>query len=186
VAEPIRCPWAIGPLMIAYHDHEWGIPVRNDVRLFELLSLAGAQAGLSYETILRKREGYRRAFGGFDPARVARFTPARIERLVGDAEIVRNRRKIESVVTNARAVLALRRSHGSFARYVWGFVDDTPIRNRRRTIKQIPATTPVAERLSTDLRKHGFRFVGPTIAYAFMQSAGLVNDHLLNCAFRGK
>jgi len=163
--------------MIAYHDEEWGRPVHDDRVLFEFLTLEGAQAGLSWSTILRKREGYRKAFAGFDPARVARFDEARIERLMQDAGIVRNRLKIESTVTNARAVVRL----PDFDAYLWSFVGGKTIRERRRTLQDIPATTPESDAMSKDLKRLGFRFVGSTICYAMMQACGLVDDHVRGC-----
>ena len=178
---PARCAWAATPLSIAYHDEEWGVPVHDDRVLFEFLVLEGAQAGLSWETILRKREGYREAFAAFDPARVARFTPARVERLLTNPDIVRHRLKVESTVSNARALLAVQREFGSFDAYVWRFVDGTPRVNRPRTMRQVPARTGQSDALSKDLRGRGFRFVGSTICYAFMQAMGLVNDHLVTC-----
>ncbi len=178
---PARCAWAVTPLSIAYHDEEWGVPVHDDRVLFEFLVLEGAQAGLSWETILRKREGYREAFAAFDPARVARFTPARVERLLTNPNIVRHRLKVESTVSNARALLAVQREFGSFDAYVWRFVDGTPRVNRPRTMRQVPARTGQSDALSKDLRGRGFRFVGSTICYAFMQAMGLVNDHLVTC-----
>ena len=178
---PRRCDWARTPLGIAYHDHEWGVPVHDDRTLFEFLILEGAQAGLSWETILRKREAYRAAFAGFDPARVARFTPRRVERLLANPGIVRNRLKIESASSNARAFLAVQKEFGSFDRYVWGFVGGRPQRNARRTLREIPPRTAESDALSRDLRRRGFRFVGSTICYAFMQAVGLVNDHLVSC-----
>lgn len=183
---PKRCPWATREPEISYHDEEWGIPVHDDRTLFEFLVLEGAQAGLSWDTILRKRERYRKVFAGFDPARVARFTAARIKKLMADPGIVRNRLKIESTVANARAFLAVQREFGSFDAYVWRFVDGTPIDGKRRRLSQIPAATKRAEALSKDLRKRGFRFVGPTICYAFMQGVGMVNDHLLDCAWHDR
>ena len=171
--------------MIAYHDTEWGVPVHDDVRLFEMLTLEGAQAGLSWETILRKREGYRRAFLAFDPARVARITPARIERILTDPGIVRNRSKVASTVTNARALLDVQRECGSFDRYVWSFVGGKPVVHRPRTAAAIPAGIPATEALSADLKRRGFRFVGPTIVYAFAQAVGLVDDHLTSCFCKG-
>ncbi|HXM19094.1 MAG TPA: DNA-3-methyladenine glycosylase I [Candidatus Tumulicola sp.] len=181
-----RCPWARSEPMMRYHDEEWGVPAHDDRILFEFLTLEGAQAGLSWETILRKRARYQKAFAGFDPARVARFTPARIKKLMGDASIVRNRLKIESTVANARAFLAAQREFGSFDAYVWSFVDGAPIDGKRRRISEVPASTKRAEALSKDLRKRGFRFVGPTICYAFMQGVGMVNDHLLDCAWHDR
>lgn len=177
-----RCWWANGdPLMIAYHDTEWGTPTHDDRALFELLVLEGAQAGLSWLTILRKRAAYRAAFARFDPEAVARFDAVRRRRLLRDPGLVRNRLKIESAVTNARALLAVREEFGSFDAYVWRFVDGTPIRKTRRTPKDVPAETPESRVLSKDLRRRGFAFVGPTICYAFMQAAGLVDDHLVTC-----
>ena len=176
-----RCSWARTPLSIAYHDAEWGVPVHDDRVLFEFLTLEGAQAGLSWETILRKREAYRAAFAGFDPARVARFTPARVERLMQNAGIVRNRLKIESTVKNARAFLAVRKEFGSFDAYALRFVGGKPLVNRPRTLADVPARTPDSDALSKDLLRRGFKFVGSTICYAFMQAVGLVNDHTTDC-----
>ena len=177
----IRCPWATSPLGIAYHDAEWGVPVHDDRKLFEFLILEGAQAGLSWETILRKRDAYRRAFAGFDPAKVARFTAPTIRRLLKDEGIVRNRLKIESTVTNARAFLAVQREYGSFDAYVWRFVGGKPMVNRRRRMGDIPAKTAESDALSKDLLKRGFKFVGSTICYAYMQGVGLVDDHVDGC-----
>ena len=186
-ARPVtRCWWAKSPLDIAHHDDEWGVPVHDDRVFFEFLILEGAQAGLSWSTILNKRDGYRRAFAAFDPARVARFTPARIAKLVLDPAIVRHRQKIESVVTNARAFLAVQEELGSFDTYVWGFVDGAPRVNRWRSPRQVPASTPQSDALSKDLRRRGFSFVGSTICYAFMQATGLVNDHVVTCFRYGK
>jgi DNA-3-methyladenine glycosylase I len=178
-----RCGWSAGadPLMRAYHDEEWGVPSHDDVHLFELLTLEGAQAGLSWSTILNKREGYRRAFAGFDIAAVSRFTPADVERLLRDEGIVRNRLKVESAVSNARAVLAVQAELGSFDAYLSGHVEGAPIVGRWRTLAEIPAETPESRALSRDLKRRGFRFVGPTICYAFMQAVGLVNDHTVEC-----
>jgi DNA-3-methyladenine glycosylase I len=170
--------------MIAYHDTQWGRPLHDDRGLFEFLVLEGAQAGLSWETILNKRERYREAFLGFDPERVAKMNARTVDRLMRDPGIVRNRAKIESAINNARALLAVRKEFGSFDRYVWRFVDGKPIVNKWRHASQIPASTPLSEAMSKDLRKRGFRFVGPTICYAFMQAVGLVNDHLVDCAWR--
>lgn len=167
--------------MIDYHDREWGVPVHDDRLLFEFMTLEGAQAGLSWETILNKREGYRRAFAGFDPARVARFNAARRARLMQDAGIVRNRLKIESTVTNAAAFLAVQREFGSFDRYLWDFTGGKPVRGRFRTSKELPARTELSDALSRDLKRRGFRFVGTTICYAFMQAVGIVNDHVIGC-----
>lgn len=179
-----RCSWATTELMIPYHDDEWGVPVHDDVRFFEFLTLEGAQAGLSWETILRKRERYRDVFAGFDPAKVARFTPARVERLMNDAGIVRNRGKIESTIGNARAFLLVQKEFGSFDAFAWEFVGGKPIDARRRSAADVPAVTPQAEAFSKALRARGFKFVGPTICYAFMQATGMVNDHLVGCSVR--
>jgi DNA-3-methyladenine glycosylase I len=176
-----RCAWAQTPLSIEYHDREWGVPVHDDRVLFEFLILEGAQAGLSWETILRKREAYRAAFAGFDPARVARFTEARRARLLTNPGIVRNRLKIASAVTNARAFLAVQDEQGSFDAYVWRFVDGRPRVNRRRTLSDSPARTLESDALSRDLSRRGFKFVGSTICYAFMQAVGLVDDHVAGC-----
>jgi DNA-3-methyladenine glycosylase I len=171
----------VGELEQRYHDEEWGVPLRDDRRLFELLVLEGAQAGLSWSTILRKREAYRRAFARFDAAAVARFTARDVRRLLADDGIVRNRLKIESTIANARAFLALGRERGSFAEYLWQFVGGQPVQNRWRAPRQVPAESEASRALSRDLGRRGFRFVGPTICYAFMQAAGLVNDHLTTC-----
>jgi DNA-3-methyladenine glycosylase I len=176
-----RCSWPKSELDIAYHDKEWGAPVHDDRLLFEFLILEGAQAGLSWSTILRKRANYQRAFADFDAKRVARFTPVRIQRLMQDEGIVRNRLKIESTVTNARAFLAVRDEFGSFDRYVWGFIGGAPRQNAWRRPGQVPARTPESDALSKDLQRRGFRFVGSTICYAFMQATGMVNDHLVGC-----
>jgi DNA-3-methyladenine glycosylase I len=182
--EPKRCAWARTPLGIAYHDAEWGIPVHEDRRLFEFLILEGAQAGLSWETILQKRPAYHATFARFDPEAVARFTAAHRARLLRDPGIVRNRLKIESAVGNARAFLAVQREFGSFDAYVWRAVGGEPKRNRWRGLAQIPARTAESDALSKDLRQRGFRFVGSTICYAFMQAVGMVNDHAVDCAWR--
>ena len=184
-ATRLRCAWATTPLGIAYHDSEWGVPVHEDRVLFEFLILEGAQAGLSWETILRKRAAYRRAFAGFEPAKVARFTTATIRRLMKDDGIVRNRLKIESAVTNAKAFLAVQREFGSFDAYVWRFVDGRARVNRRRRSGDVPAKTVESDALSKDLLKRGFKFVGSTICYAYMQAVGLVDDHLDNCFRKG-
>jgi len=178
-----RCAWAgTDPRMIAYHDEEWGVPVHDDRLLFEFLTLEGAQAGLSWQTILNKRDAYREAFAGFDPARVARFDARRIERLLANPGIVRNRLKIESTVTNARAFLQVQHEAGSFDRFVWGFVGGAPKKNRWRSLRSVPARTTESDALSAELKRRRFRFVGSTICYAFMQATGLVNDHLVSCA----
>ena len=176
-----RCDWARDPLDVWHHDEEWGIPEHDDRRLFEFLILEGAQAGLSWLTILRKRDGYRRAFARFDPAKVARFSASDVRHLLLDDGIVRNRAKIEATIGNARAFRAIQREHGSFDAYVWRFVDGTPIQNAWTSRKEVPAETDVSRSLSRDLMKRGFRFVGPTICYAFMQSVGMVNDHVVAC-----
>jgi DNA-3-methyladenine glycosylase I len=176
-----RCAWATTPLGIAYHDREWGTPVHDDRVFFEFLVLEGAQAGLSWETILGKRENYRKAFAGFDPARVARFTPARLERLLLDPGIVRNRLKVASTVRNARAFLAVQREFGSFDAYVWRFVGGAPRINKRRSFQDVPARTEESDALSRDLLARDFKFVGSTICYAFMQAVGLVDDHTEGC-----
>jgi DNA-3-methyladenine glycosylase I len=177
-----RCAWpGTDPLYLRYHDEEWGVPVHDDRKLFEFLVLEGAQAGLSWITILRKREAYREAFDGFDPERVARYDRRRIERLLKNPGIVRNRLKIESAVTNARAFLAVQDEFGSFDRYLWKFVAGRPIVNRRSSMKAVPARTRESDAMSEDLKKRGFRFVGSTICYAHMQAVGMVNDHTVNC-----
>ncbi len=178
-----RCEWAPegDPLYLAYHDEEWGVPSRDDRHLFELLVLEGAQAGLSWATILHKREGYRRAFAGFDPETVARFDAADVERLLGDAGIVRNRLKIESAIANAHATLAVQGRHGSLDAYLWDFVGGEPKVNRWTSLGEIPSETDESRALSRDLKRRGFRFVGPTVCYAFMQATGLVNDHTVAC-----
>jgi DNA-3-methyladenine glycosylase I len=176
-----RCAWAAKEEMWTYHDREWGVPVHDDIKHFEFLTLEGAQAGLSWSTILRKREGYRRAFAGFDPARVARFTPAKVEKLLLDPGIIRNRQKVECAVSNARQFLDLIDEIGSFDKYIWGFVDGKPIVNRWTDTKQIPATSKESDALAKDLKKRGFKFVGSTVMYAHLQAAGLVNDHLVDC-----
>ena len=178
-----RCAWAPldDPAYLRYHDEEWGVPVHDDVRLFEMLVLEGAQAGLSWSTILHKRDGYRRAFAGFDPVKVARFSPAKVERLLQDPSIVRNRLKVASAVQNAKAVLDVQRDDGSLDAYLWSFVGGAPKRNRWRGTGDIPAETEESRSMSKDLKRRGFRFVGPTVCYAFMQATGMVNDHVANC-----
>ncbi len=177
-----RCGWCgTDPLYVAYHDDEWGVPVRDDRTLFEFLILEGAQAGLSWSTILKKRDGYRRAFDGFDPELVARYGARKVASLLADPGIVRNRLKVASAIDNARAFLAVQQEKGSFAEFIWSFVDGRPVQNRWRSLGQLPATTPLAEAISKDLKKRGFRFVGPTIVYAHMQATGMVNDHLVGC-----
>ena len=182
-----RCKWAgsVSLDYIRYHDEEWGVPVHDDRTQFEFLILEGAQAGLSWSTILNKREGYRKAFAEFDPQKVARFTKKRIEKLLQDPSIVRNRLKVESAVTNAQAFLDVQEEFGSFSDYIWGFVDGKPIQNRFKQDSDVPATSPESDALSKELKKRGFRFVGSTIIYAHMQATGLVNDHVTGC-FRHK
>jgi DNA-3-methyladenine glycosylase I len=177
-----RCNWGkVSPLMQRYHDEEWGVPLHDDRRHFEFLVLDAFQAGLSWSTILNKRENFRRAFAGFTPARVARLNRRSVERLMQDPGIVRNRAKIESSITNARAFLGIQEAFGSFDRYIWGFVNGVPKQNRWKTLKQLPATSRESDRMSADLKARGFRFVGSTICYAYMQAAGLVNDHAVSC-----
>lgn len=177
-----RCGWAgSDPLYVKYHDEEWGVPVHDDRHFFEMLILEGAQAGLSWITILRKRERYRKVFAGFDPRRVARFDEDKVTRLLDDPGIVRNRLKVAATVRNARAFLDLQREFGSFDTYIWRFVDGRPIRTTRRSLADIPATTPQSDAMSRDLKKRGFTFVGSTICYAFMQATGLVDDHVAGC-----
>jgi DNA-3-methyladenine glycosylase I len=177
-----RCPWCgTDPLYRAYHDHEWGVPLHDDTRLFEMLTLEGAQAGLSWLTILRKREGYRRAFAEFDVQKVAAFTAADVARLLADPAIVRNRLKVASTIANAAAVLEIQERYGSLDSYLWSFVDGEPIRNAWQAFGEIPASTPLSDTMSKELKRLGFRFVGSTICYAFMQATGMVNDHLTDC-----
>ena len=182
MSELTRCEWAgSDPLMVTYHDDEWGSPQRDRIRLFEKLSLEGAQAGLSWRTILNKRVRYRACFAGFDPVKVARFTPARVEKLMLDARIVRNRAKVTSVIDNAEALLRLEADGPDFSDYLWSFVDGEPIVNHWKHISEIPAITDTSKALSKDLKRHGFRFVGPTTMYALMQAMGMVNDHVVTC-----
>ncbi len=177
-----RCPWGdTHPLYIAYHDTEWGVPLHDDARLFEMLLLEGAQAGLSWLTILKKREGYRRAFSRFDPRKIARYDARKIERLLANDQIIRNKLKINAAVTNARAFLDVQEAFGSFDRYIWQFVDGQPLRNAWTTLSQVPARTKESDALSADLRRRGFKFVGSIICYAHMQATGMVNDHLVGC-----
>ncbi len=180
-ADVRRCRWAQSPLMVAYHDSEWGVPVHDGRRLFEFLILEGAQAGLSWEIILRKRENYRKAFDRFDPAKVAAYDKRKIRALLADEGIVRNRLKIEAAITNAQAFLAIEKEPGGFDRYVWGFVGGKPKVNRPRSPRFVPVRTKESDALSKDLKKRGFRFVGSTICYAFMQAVGMVNDHTADC-----
>ncbi len=181
--DPVRCSWAreTDATMLAYHDREWGLPSHDDRHLFEMLVLEGAQAGLSWQTILNKRDGYRQAFAGFDIQKVARFTPAKVERLLRDPAIVRNRLKVGSAVTNARKTLLACREHGSLDAYLWGFVGGAPIVNRRRRAGDIPSESSASRAMSKNLKGRGFRFVGPTVCYALMQAVGMVNDHEIRC-----
>jgi len=179
--QPIRCSWATNELSILYHDQEWGVPVHDDRRLFEFLILEGAQAGLSWDTILKKRDNYRAAFDNFDPARVARYDRRKIQSLLADPGIIRNRLKIAASVANAKAILQVQEEFGSFDRYIWQFVGGKPRVNRRRSLRQVPASTPESDAISKDLKKRGFTFVGSTICYAFLQAVGMVNDHVVNC-----
>ena len=180
--ELVRCPWCLGfDQYITYHDEEWGVPVHDDKTHFEFLILEGAQAGLSWSTILKKREGYRKNFADFDPNKVARFSDKKLEKILLDPSIVRNRLKVFAAVTNAKLFLKVQEEFGSFDKYIWGFVGGKPIVNKRKTMKEVPATTPESDALSKDLLKRGFKFVGSTVIYAHMQACGLVNDHLVEC-----
>lgn len=176
-----RCHWATNDRLREYHDREWGVPVHDDVRLFEFLVLEGAQAGLSWDTILAKREAYRRLFAGFDPHRVAQFTEHDVERILSDPGIVRNRLKVQSAVTNAKRFLEVQSEWGSFDKYLWQFVDNRPIDGARKRSNDLPATTVISDALSKDLKRRGFKFIGSTTCYAFMQAVGMVNDHLVDC-----
>jgi DNA-3-methyladenine glycosylase I len=178
-----RCPWSEGvnDAYLAYHDEEWGVPVWDDQRQFEFLILEGAQAGLSWATVLNKRQGYRKAFSNFDVLKVSRIRPTRVEKLLQNPAIIRNRLKVESTISNARAFLEVQAEFGDFSQYIWGFVDGTPIQNRWRSQADVPATSPVSDALSKDLKRRGFRFVGSTIIYAHMQATGMVNDHIASC-----
>ena len=178
----VRCGWVTDdPLYLTYHDEEWGVPVHDDRKLFEMLILEGAQAGLSWITILRRRAGYRRAFDRFDPKKIAAWGPERVEQVLMDPGIIRNRAKVEATVTNARAFLEVREQAGSFDRFLWDLVGGEPRQNRRRSLKEVPPETPASKAMSKELRRRGFRFVGPTICYAFMQAVGMVNDHVTGC-----
>jgi DNA-3-methyladenine glycosylase I len=177
----IRCGWPSSPISIAYHDREWGVPLKDDRKLFEFLVLDAAQAGLSWEIILRKREGFRAAFDDFNAEKIARYDDKKVKELLADPGIIRNRLKIESAIGNAKAFLAVQKEFGSFARYIWQFVEGKPKINARRSLKDIPATSPESDAMSKALKKRGFRFVGSTICYAFMQAAGMVNDHSIDC-----
>ena len=182
-----RCAWAgTDPLYVRYHDEEWGVPVRDDRKLFEFLILESAQAGLSWITVLRKREGYRKAFAGFDAKKVARFGSRDVARLLGDPAIIRNRQKLEAAIGNAHAFLHVRKEYGTFSDYMWGFVGGEPLVNRRRSMKDIPATSPASDAMSADMKVRGFRFVGSTILYAHMQATGMVNDHVVTCFRHGE
>jgi DNA-3-methyladenine glycosylase I len=176
-----RCEWAASDLMARYHDTEWGVPVHNDRRLFEFLILEGAQAGLSWETVLKKRTAYRKAFDNFNARKIARYTPGKAKKLLANAGIIRNRLKIKAATQNARAFLAVQKEFGSFNRYIWQFVSGKPIRNGWRSLKQLPARTAESDAMGKDLKKRGFTFVGSTICYAFMQAVGMVNDHVVSC-----
>ena len=180
-----RCAWPKSELDITYHDREWGVPVHDDRVLFEILILEGAQAGLSWSTILKKRENYRRVLDGFDPRKIARYDSRKVKQLLADAGIVRNRLKVAATVQNAKAFLAVQKEFGSFDAYIWRFIGGRPVQNRRRSLKEIPARTPESDAMSKDLLKRGFKFVGSTICYAFMQAVGMVNDHTVDC-FRHK
>jgi DNA-3-methyladenine glycosylase I len=183
-SEPIRCGWVAGssdPALLAYHDDEWGVPSHDDRHLFEMLVLEGAQAGLSWNTILHKRDGYRQAFAGFDPEKVAKFDSRKVERLLADPGIVRNRLKVQSAVSNAKAVRAVQRENGSLDAFLWGLVGGSPTVNRWRRLEDLPAETDVSRAMSKELKRRGFRFVGPTVCYAFMQATGMVNDHEASC-----
>src|SRR5262245_52886684 len=180
-SSPFRCPWAMGDEYVAYHDREWGVPVHDDRLLFEFLILEGAQAGLSWATILKKRENYRLAFDGFDAAAVAKYGQRKQQALLANPGIVRNRLKTAAAITNARAFLTVQEQHGSFDAYIWSFVGGQPLQNAWKLLKQVPARTPQSDAMSKDLVRRGFRFVGSTICYAFMQAVGMVNDHLVSC-----
>ncbi|MEQ1353244.1 MAG: DNA-3-methyladenine glycosylase I [Candidatus Acidiferrum sp.] len=184
-SEPIRCRWPSNPLSISYHDKEWGVPVHNERTLFEFLILEGAQAGLSWDTVLKKRRNYHRLFANFDPKKVARFDGRKVRALLKDPGIIRNRLKIESTISNAQAFLQVQKEFGSFDAYIWTFVNGKPLQNNWKTLARLPAFTPVSDTMSKDLKNRGFRFVGSTICYAFMQAVGMVNDHATNC-FRHK
>ena len=185
--KPIRCEWAkSNPLELEYHDQEWGVPIVDDDRLlFEFLILEGAQAGLSWSTILNKREGYRKAFDNFDVKKIAKYSSARIEKLLKNEQIVRNKLKINATVNNAKCYMVIQKEYGSFSNYIWAFVNNKPIQNKWKTLKQIPASTDLSDKISKDLKKRGFKFIGATIIYAFMQAVGMVNDHTTTC-FRYK
>ena len=180
--EKNRCPWPANiPIYVDYHDHEWGRPVRDDGRLFEMLILEGMQAGLSWITVLKKREAFREAFDGFDPAKIARYGEAKIQKLMANEGIIRNRLKIHAAVTNAKAFLAVTEKHGRFSDFLWNYINNTPVIGHWKRMTDLPATTPISDRISKDLKKLGFKFIGSTIIYAFMQAVGMVNDHLTEC-----
>ena len=181
VKQPVRCHWATNPLNIPYHDEEWGVPVHDERLWFEFLTLEGAQAGLSWDTILKKRQRYREVFSEFDPGKVARFDSKKVRQLLADPGIIRNRLKIAATISNAQAFLKVQDEFGAFDAYAWKFIGGVPIRNKWKSHRQVPAVTPQATAWSKDLQKRGFRFVGPTIVYALMQATGLVNDHLVSC-----
>ena len=181
-----RCEWAVSDLMARYHDREWGVPVHHDRRLFEFLLLEGAQAGLSWETVLKKRPAYRTGFDNFDAKKIARYTPSKAKQLLANPGIIRNRLKIKAATQNARAFLTVQQEFGTFDRYIWQFAGGKPIRNRRRSLKKIPARTAESDAMSRDLKQRGFTFVGSTICYAFMQAVGMVNDHTVTCFRHGK
>jgi DNA-3-methyladenine glycosylase I len=182
MAEKTRCDWSVAdPISIEYHDHEWGVPVRDDQKQFEFLVLESAQAGLSWLTILKRREGYRRLYAGFDPEQVVHFDEARIQTMLQDSGIIRNRKKIESSINNARHFLEIREQYGTFCDYLWGFTDGKQVVNRFDNMSDIPATTPLSDTVAKDMKKRGFRFLGSTILYAHLQATGLVNDHLVDC-----
>lgn len=176
-----RCEWAKDELMIEYHDKEWGVPQHDDVMLFELLTMEGAQAGLSWSTILKRRNTYKKAFDNFDPRKVSKYKDQKIKKLLADSGIIRNRLKIKSAIDNAKQFLAIQDEFGSFDKYIWGFVNNTPIQNKFKKLSDIPASTPISDKISRDLKKRGFGFVGTTICYAFMQAIGMTNDHTTNC-----
>ena len=184
----MRCPWAkiTNPEYLRYHDEEWGKPQHDDIHLFEMLILEGAQAGLSWETILKRRDGYRKAFNGFDPKKVAAITPAKVEALMQNAEIIRNRLKIESAIINAKAFMAVQKEFGSFDKYLWGWVDHKQIVNNPKDMKGVPAKTELSDQISKDLKKRGFKFVGSTIIYAYLQAVGVIDDHLVDCVKKTK
>lgn len=180
-AAPDRCSWPKSQLMLDYHDQEWGVPLRDDRGLFEFLALSGVQAGLSWEIVLRKREAFRKAFDQFEPARVARYSERRLDRLLANTEIVRNRAKLVAIIKNARGVLAVQKEHGSFADFLWSFVEGRAVVNRWQSRDELPTSSPLSDRVSKELKARGFQFVGTTICYAYLQSVGVVNDHLASC-----